>query len=125
VIGQPDKKSLQAPIEGKGDREAERLPTIDSAQQPESVLSPRTVFRDPLKDGSQGPEMVVIPTGTFQMGDINGNGSENNRPVHPVMISRRFAMGRYEVTFEEYDQFAMATGRKSPTITVGGEAGVR
>jgi formylglycine-generating enzyme required for sulfatase activity len=94
---------------GKGG--STRLPSV---KQPKSKLNPGTVFRDKLKDGSQGPEMVVIPAGTFRMGDTNSDGTEVERPVHPVRISRPFAMGRYEVTFEEYDQFAAATGRELP-----------
>lgn len=34
-------------------------------------------------------------------------------PMHQVNI-KRFALGRYEVTFAEYDAFALATGRKLP-----------
>jgi formylglycine-generating enzyme required for sulfatase activity len=58
--------------------------------------------------------MVVIPAGTFQMGDVRGNGEELERPVHTVVIKTSFAIGRYEVTFEEYDKFAKATGRELP-----------
>jgi formylglycine-generating enzyme required for sulfatase activity len=32
----------------------------------------------------------------------------------PVRIIRPFAVGRYEVTFQEYDRFARATGRELP-----------
>jgi formylglycine-generating enzyme required for sulfatase activity len=71
------------------------------------------VFRDTLKDGGSGPEMVMIPAGSFQMGDIQGGGDSDEQPVHWVSVSA-FAMGRYEVTFEEYDRFADATGRKKP-----------
>jgi formylglycine-generating enzyme required for sulfatase activity len=74
-------------------------------------LIPGKVVRDRLKDGGYGPEMVVIPAGTFRMGDTQG--SEREKPVHEVSI-KRFAMGRYEVTFAEYDKFANATGRKKP-----------
>ncbi|MDJ0807623.1 MAG: SUMF1/EgtB/PvdO family nonheme iron enzyme [Gammaproteobacteria bacterium] len=35
-------------------------------------------------------------------------------PAHQVEIGRPFAMGRYEVTFEEYDRFAEATGQELP-----------
>jgi formylglycine-generating enzyme required for sulfatase activity len=73
-------------------------------------LEPGTVFRDKLKDGSQGPQMVVIPAGTFQMGDGRGFA----RPVRTVRIISPFAIGRYEVTFEEYDRFVAATGHKLP-----------
>lgn len=74
---------------------------------------PVKVFRDTLRDGSKGPAMVRIPAGTFRMGDIQGGGSSDERPVHRVSV-RAFAMGRYEVTFAEYDKFAEATGRQKP-----------
>ncbi len=43
---------------------------------------PGAVFQDTLKDGSLGPEMVVVPAGEFQMGDIQGNGADAEKPVH-------------------------------------------
>ena len=82
--------------------------------KPESKLNPGTVFLDKRKDGFIGPLMVVIPAGTFQMGDIKGDGNQSERPVHTVRFIRPFAMGRYQTTFEEYDQFAAATGRQLP-----------
>jgi len=78
-----------------------------------SEPAPGTVFRDTLQDGSQGPEMVWIPAGSFRMGDIQGGGDSDEQPVHEVTVGR-FAMGRYEVTFAEYDKFADATGREKP-----------
>ena len=77
------------------------------------ISTPGKVVRDRLKDGSYGPEMVVIPAGTFRMGDIQGGGVSDEKPVHEVSI-KSFAMGRYEVTFAEYDKFAEATARKKP-----------
>jgi formylglycine-generating enzyme required for sulfatase activity len=71
------------------------------------------VFRDRLKDGSLGPEMVWIPAGSFKMGDIQGGGDSDEHPVHRVSVEK-FAMGRYEITFAEYDKFAQATGREKP-----------
>ena len=72
------------------------------------------VFRDALKDGGEGPEMVVLPTGRFRMGDLSGGGDDDEKPIRTVTITRRIAMGRYEVTFAEYDRFALATGRGGP-----------
>ena len=75
------------------------------------------VFHDVLKDsGDKGPEMVVLPTGSFRMGSPSGEAGRdsNEGPVRTVTISRRIAMGRYEVTFAEYDRFVLATGRESP-----------
>jgi formylglycine-generating enzyme required for sulfatase activity len=57
--------------------------------------------------------MVVIPAGDFQMGDIQGGGYYDEKPVHRVSI-KQFAMGKYEVTFAEYDVFAEATHRRKP-----------
>ena len=65
------------------------------------------VFRDRLRSGGEGPEMVVLPTGRFQMGSLpteDGHTSDEG-PVHTVTISRPIAMGRYPVTFEDYDRF--------------------
>ena len=74
------------------------------------------VFRDALKDGGEGPEMVALPAGSFRMGspsDETGRYGDEG-PVRRVTISQGIAMGRYEVTFADYDRFVSATGRESP-----------
>jgi len=87
---------------------------IVQPEEPDRVwLTPDKVFRDRLKDGSLGPVMIVIPAGRFWMGDIQGGGDDNEQPVHEVSIES-FAIGRYEVTFAEYDRFAEATDRVKP-----------
>jgi formylglycine-generating enzyme required for sulfatase activity len=59
------------------------------------------------------PEMVSIPAGTFQQGNIHGEDESSEHPIRDVSI-KKFAMGRFEVTFEEYDRFAIATDRPLP-----------
>ncbi|GJL51059.1 MAG: hypothetical protein NPIRA01_22860 [Nitrospirales bacterium] len=59
------------------------------------------------------PTMVSIPTGIFRQGDVEGLGEAWRNPVRTVTIPA-FSMGQYEVTFEEYDKFAIATGRGLP-----------
>jgi len=49
------------------------------------------------------PEMVLVEAGSFQMGSTGG--AENEQPVHTVQIARPFYIGKYAVTFEEYDRF--------------------
>ncbi len=71
-----------------------------------------SVFRDKLKNGSEGPEMVVLPAGSFEMGDVEGVGRDSQLPIRSVSIDRPFAMGRYPVTFDEYDHFCLETGRE-------------
>ena len=72
------------------------------------------VFRDALKDGGKGPEMVVLPTGRFWMGDSAGAGKKQERPVRLVTMARSIEMGKYEITFAEYERFAVATGLERP-----------
>ena len=58
------------------------------------------------------PEMVEIPGGSFRMGCVSGKSCQGDeKPVHEVRIAS-FALSKYEVTFEEYDQFTAATGRE-------------
>lgn len=60
------------------------------------------------------PDMVQIAGGTFDMGDVMGDNEYNNeKPVHKVKLSS-FYLGRYAVTFEEYDVFCEATNREKP-----------
>jgi formylglycine-generating enzyme required for sulfatase activity len=59
--------------------------------------------------------MVVIPAGVFQMGDHQGSGEDDEKPVHEVHIAKSFAMGKYPLTFADYDRFAKATDRELPS----------
>jgi len=58
----------------------------------------------------KGNKMVLIPAGTYKMGDRSRN-YKFEMPVHTVSI-KAFRMSQYEVTFEQYDMFATATGRQ-------------
>jgi formylglycine-generating enzyme required for sulfatase activity len=68
-------------------------------------------FSDTLAAGAKGPLMIAVPCGQFSMGSTE---RPDEQPVHPVSIARNFAIGKYEVTFEQYDAFAEATGREKP-----------
>ncbi|MCP4702648.1 MAG: SUMF1/EgtB/PvdO family nonheme iron enzyme [Gammaproteobacteria bacterium] len=74
------------------------------------LFAPLAMIHDRLKDGSEAPVMVCIPGGIFKMGDIQGGGEDNEKPVHEVTLDV-FAIGRYPVTFDDYDKFCTATGR--------------
>jgi formylglycine-generating enzyme required for sulfatase activity len=61
--------------------------------------------------------MVTIPSGAFWMGSdkaLDSDADDYELPRHRVTIANRFAMGKYPVTFDEYDRFAQATGRGLP-----------
>jgi formylglycine-generating enzyme required for sulfatase activity len=81
-----------------------------------NALSPGSTF----KDCSNCPELVVIPAGSFVMGnDHHDSGvktepgkitfnlaimaSDNKSPAHHVSINAPIAVGKYSVTFDEWD----------------------
>lgn len=70
-------------------------------------------FRDNLKDGTAGPDMVVIPAGEFDMGSPGTSRYREERPRHRVSV-KKFAISKFEITFEQYEKFAAETGRRIP-----------
>ena len=84
---------------------------------PVGSTAPAAAFRD----CPSCPEMVVIPNGTFRMGsptDKDGQDewrsnlfSDSEQPQHEVTL-QSFALGRFEVTQEEFAVFAHETGLK-------------
>ena len=65
-----------------------------------------------FRDCADCPEMVVVLEGTYMMGsppDEPGRW-EDEGPRHRVTIARPFAVGRYEVTFAEWDACRRAGG---------------
>jgi formylglycine-generating enzyme required for sulfatase activity len=75
-----------------------------SSQPPRSDMKPGDSFHD-----CEGcPDMVVVPAGSFDM----GSNSEYENPVHRVSFARQFAIGRYEVTFDQWDKCVEEKGCK-------------
>ncbi|WP_373092015.1 SUMF1/EgtB/PvdO family nonheme iron enzyme [Zhongshania sp.] len=53
--------------------------------------------------------MVSIPSGSFRMGDLNGDGDADEKPVHKVSVSA-FSMSKHEITFAQWDACVSAGG---------------
>jgi formylglycine-generating enzyme required for sulfatase activity len=68
----------------------------------------RHVFRD----FEHGPEMIVVPAGKFLMGSpkVERHHIEDERPKHRVSVPKPFAIGRYAITFAEWDAAVAAGG---------------
>ncbi|MAI90659.1 formylglycine-generating enzyme family protein [Ponticaulis sp.] len=62
------------------------------------------VFTDSFSPGENGPQMVVIPPGTFLMGspETEEGRYPDEGPQQQITIDYSFAVGRFEVTWEEY-----------------------
>ena len=68
-------------------------------------------FRDDLRSGGKGPEMIVVPAGSFMMGCVSGGYCPSaEQPVHRVTFAQPFAVGKYEVTFGEWDACVASGG---------------
>ena len=74
-------------------------------------LDPAGLIRDTMRDGTPGPEMIALRGGRFVRGDAAGDADE--KPPQQLRL-KPFAIGLYEVIFEEYDEFCAATGRSRP-----------
>jgi len=77
-------------------------------------LPPSSAFKDVLSDWC--PVMVVLPAGQFMMGSPTDDKDAypEEFPSHQVNIGYRFAIGRFPVTFDEYDVFCEETMRRPP-----------
>jgi len=100
----------------------------DLQQRTAAALGKPVVFRDSMKSGGLGLEMVVIPAGTFLMGSPSNESERRDKegPQHLVTFAKPFAIGKYAVTFEEYERFRQADdegwGRgRRPVINVSWE----
>ena len=58
-----------------------------------------------FKDCSECPEMVVVPAGSFMMGSPEDEVGRTyfEGPQHRVTFSQSFAIGKYAVTFDEWN----------------------
>ncbi|MGB5427997.1 MAG: SUMF1/EgtB/PvdO family nonheme iron enzyme [Gammaproteobacteria bacterium] len=79
-------------------------------------------YRENLQLGGQGPLMVELPAGSYEMGSVGNSLNFDEGPRHRVNVAA-FSAGKYEVTFEEYDRFARATGRRLPYDESWGRGG--
>ena len=67
----------------------------------EQALRPKDSFKE--CDGC--PEMVVVPKGSFTMGTPVGevDRAKGEDPLHRVTLARPFAVGRFSISFDEWD----------------------
>ena len=87
------------------------LTTSAPAAEPavDAVRKPGQIFRD----CPDCPEMVIVPKGRFTMGTATPAEmpwAEYGLPAREVRVRRPFAIGRFEVTFAEWDACVAAGG---------------
>jgi formylglycine-generating enzyme required for sulfatase activity len=97
-------------------------PVVEQAQTPPAPL-PRQFFpekavqpltpeleqtlrpKDSFKECDSCPEMVVVPAGSFTMGTPADEPYrlKGEDPLHHVTLAKPFAVGRFAITFDEWD----------------------
>jgi formylglycine-generating enzyme required for sulfatase activity len=89
--------SVLAVLLGLAPAAAEKVLTVAE----ERVLKPKGSF----KECDKCPEIVVVPAGSFTMGAPAGEAKhdDDEGPQHQVTFARHFAVGRFAVTFDEWD----------------------
>jgi len=104
------------------DREAQEKPPVPASPPPPSSAQPPPPQPPPepaklaagtaFRDCAECPELVVVPPGNFTMGSADGEKEhENNEgPQRKVSIAKAFAIGKYAVTFAEFDACNAAGG---------------
>jgi len=90
--------------------------SLVSGQQPKAQpLTPeqeRTLKpKDSFKECDTCPEMVVVPAGSFTMGSPASEKGryEDESPQHRVTIAKPFAVGKFEVTVDQFAAFVKDT----------------
>jgi len=80
------------------------------------IPAPVKPVKTEFKECDECPTMVVLPAGSFTMGsrDNEPGRDKDEGPLHNVDINYRFAMGKHEITRQEYAQFANSPQRRQP-----------
>ena len=97
------KAARQARADRLAEQESKRLAEEEARQAERERERQATLAREAMG------EMVEIPGGTFRMGDLSGEGGDDEKPVRSVTVSA-FSMGKYEVTVGQFRRFVEAVG---------------
>lgn len=111
--------AVEAETDGGGTPAAARelAPSAAAEARPSIARSGQSAGRGTRASDGAESEMVCIERAAFLMGRPDGEvgTSPDELPQNGVRIARPFAIGRYAVTFDEYDTFARLTKRQPPS----------
>jgi formylglycine-generating enzyme required for sulfatase activity len=81
--------------------------------------------KDTFRECADCPELVVVPAGSFTMGSPQGEQGRRSDegPQHVVTLSRPFAVGRFQVTRDQFAAFVHETGYAAGSACAASEGG--
>ena len=87
---------------------ASERPRLEALSPQQRLSAPPAIWRVPdtvrtFKDCTGCPEMVVIPAGEFTMGSPDSEPFRAAETQHRVTIAAPFAVGKFEITFAQWD----------------------
>ncbi|HEY5046572.1 MAG TPA: SUMF1/EgtB/PvdO family nonheme iron enzyme [Rhizomicrobium sp.] len=96
------------------------LQGLPAAADP-ALMQPPAIFHvagapTEIWDAPAAPQMVVIPAGEYTMGSAASEQGrlDDESPQHRVTIAYSLAVGAFDVTRDEYAEFAAETNRQDP-----------
>ena len=85
-------------------RAASVLPAVAAALSFSIALAADPAPGNTFRDCPACPEIMVVPAGEFVMGStLAETGHTDEKPQHTVRIAHAFGVGKFEVTFEQWD----------------------
>lgn len=85
-------------------RAASVLPAVAAALSFGIALAADPAPGNTFRDCPACPEIMVVPAGEFVMGStLAETGHTDEKPQHTVRIEHAFGVGKFEVTFEQWD----------------------
>jgi formylglycine-generating enzyme required for sulfatase activity len=93
----------KAPQQSTGQPPTATQPFVVQPLSPERERALKA--KDTFKECPSCPEMIVVQAGSFTMGSPTDEVGRRpfEGPQHPVSVAKSFGVGRYAVTFDEWD----------------------
>ena len=114
---EPPGSTVGPPAPGPSAEPKPSEPSVETApsapiEQPSVVATETSEPGEVMRDCPECPEMVLVPAGEFTMGSPADEPDRvyNEGPQRKVTIAAPFWVGRYEVTFAEWDACVAAGG---------------
>jgi len=96
---------------------AAKAPAAAAAAAPPAKPPGAPAAVSEVKDCAACPALVALPAGSLTMGNNASDASE--KPAHPVTIKAPFAIGKYEVTVEQWNACVDAGGCQRSATDAG------